>query len=125
MGRIRHRIKVKGREFWTLFDTGARNTYVIQTVAALLMTSKFKEPFRSVLGGEIKQSTATALLEAELEGRRISTHAMVVDYIGKDEDGVSIEILFGALAMQQWGIRLIPEQEKLDLTRYPKEFVEF
>jgi len=27
--------------------------------------------------------------------------------------------------MQQWGIRLIPEQEKLDMSHYPEEFVEF
>jgi len=58
---------------------------------------------------------------------------MVVDEIGNDETGKPIEILFGALAMQQWGIRLIPEpvlseverQEKLDLSHYPEEFVEF
>jgi hypothetical protein len=39
--------------------------------------------------------------------------------------GNPIEILFGALAMQQWGIRLNPADEKLDLSNYPKEFVEF
>jgi hypothetical protein len=50
---------------------------------------------------------------------------MVIDNIGNDEDGVPIEILVGALAMQQWGIRLVPEEEKLDLTHYPKEFLEF
>ena len=27
--------------------------------------------------------------------------------------------------MQQWGIRLIPEQEKIDLSHYPTEFLEF
>lgn len=55
----------------------------------------------------------------------ISTHAMVVDEIGVDEDGIPIEILFGALAMQQWGIRPIPDEEKLDLSHYPDEFIEF
>jgi hypothetical protein len=50
---------------------------------------------------------------------------MVIDRIGQADDGKPIEILFGALAMQQWGIRLIPELEKLDLTHYPTEFVEF
>jgi hypothetical protein len=29
------------------------------------------------------------------------------------------------LGMQQWGIRLIPGQEKLDMSHYPEEFVEF
>ena len=127
MGRIRQMININGRECWTLFDTGTRNTYIIPKVASLLTTSKLKKPFRSALGGKIKETTETALLEAEVEveGRRISTHAMVIDEIGNDENGIAIEILFGALAMQQWGIGLIPEQEKLDLTHYPEEFVEF
>ena len=125
MGRIRQMINVNGRKCWTLFDSGARNTYLIQSVSSLLTTSKVKKPFRTAIGGQIKESAQTALLEAEIEGRRISTHAMVIDEIGNDEDGTPIEILFGALAMQQWGIRLIPEQEKLDLSHYPEEFVEF
>jgi len=125
MGRIRQMININGRKCWTLFDTGARNTYVVPAVASLLTTSKLNKPFRSALGGKIKETTETALLEAVIDGCRISTHAMVIDEIGSDENGVPIEILFGALAMQQWGIRLIPDQEKLDLTHYPEEFVEF
>jgi hypothetical protein len=125
MGRIRHVMKVGGRDCWTLFDTGARNTYVVPEVASTLTTSRTARPFRSALGGEVKQTSETALLEGEVEGRRISTHAMVIDEIGRDENGTRIEILFGALAMQQWGIRLIPEQEKLDLSHYPEEFLEF
>ena len=49
----------------------------------------------------------------------------MIDNIDRDEDGNPIEILFGALAMQQWGIKLNPREEKLDLTNYPEEFVEF
>ncbi len=48
-----------------------------------------------------------------------------MEEIGSDEEGRRIEVLFGALAMQQWGIRPIPDEERLDLTHYPKEFVEF
>jgi len=118
-------IMVNGRQCWTLFDTGARNTYVVQSVSSLLVTSKIERPFRSAIGGRVKETTETALLEGEVEGRRISTHAMVIDEIGNDENGTPVEILFGALAMQQWGIRLIPEQEKLDMSHYPEEFVEF
>ncbi len=125
MGRVREMIKVNGRNCWTLFDTGSRNTYIVADVAALLTTSKTRRPFRSAIGGTVKETWETAILEAEIEGRLISTHAMVIDEIGKDEDGTPIEILFGALAMQQWGIRPIPDEEKLDLERYPKEFLEF
>ncbi|MDI6791869.1 MAG: hypothetical protein QME81_03220 [bacterium] len=125
MGRIRQMIKVDGRECWTMFDTGARNTYVVPAVAAILVTSKMSHPIRTALGGGVKETNRRAILEAEVEGHFISTHAMVIDQIGDDEDGKSIEVLFGALAMQQWGIRPIPDEEKLDLSHYPEEFVEF
>lgn len=125
MGRIKQAIKVDGQEFWTLFDTGARNTYVVPEVAQLLATSKRDQPLRSALGGRVREVDTTAVLEASVEGHNISTHAMVVDEIGKDEDGRPIDIIFGALAMQQWGIRPVPDQEKLDLTHFSDEFVEF
>lgn len=124
MGRIRQTIKVDGQECWTLFDTGARNTYVIPSVAKILTTSAIR-PVRTALGGDVKETNTAALLEAEIQGHSISTHALVIEEIGKDEDGKSIEILFGGLAMQQWGIRPIPEEERLDLSHYPEEFVEF
>ncbi len=125
MGRIREMIRVDGRECWTLFDTGARNTYVVPAVAELIPTSATPHPIRTGLGGVVKEIKKRALLEAEVDGRFISTSAMVIDEIGRDEDGRPIEILFGALAMQQWGIRPVPDEEKLDLTHYPEEFVEF
>lgn len=125
MGRIRQTIKVDGQECWTLFDTGARNTYVIPSVADVLKTSTMARAFKTALGGGVKETRTSAILEAEIEGHPISTHALVIDEIGKDEDGKPIEILFGALAMQQWGIRPVPDEERLDLSHYPDEFVEF
>ena len=125
MRPVRETIKVDGQECWTLFDTGARSTYVIPAVASVLTTSETPRPIRAAPGGSVKETTRTALLEAEIEGHLISTHAMVVDEIGKDEDGRRIEILFGALAMQQWGIRPVPDEERLDLSHYPEEFIEF
>lgn len=118
-------IHVDGRECWTLFDTGARNTYVVPSVAQMLKTSPTPGPIRSALGGAVRETNTAALLEAKVQGRPISTHALVIDEIGNDEEGMRIEILFGALAMQQWGIRPIPDEERLDLSHYPEEFVEF
>jgi hypothetical protein len=125
MGRVPEFIEVKGQKFWTLFNTGARNTYVVPQVAALLATSTMPVPFRNALGGKVQAATQAAILDAEIEGCKVSTHAVVLDEIGKDEEGRPIDILFGALAMQQWGIRPVPDQEKLDLSHYSKEFVEF
>jgi hypothetical protein len=125
VGRIRQMIRVDGRDFWTMFDTDARNTYIVPAVAQFLTTSKTPRPIRTAIGGDVKRTNTTALLQTQIEGRLISTHAMVVSDIGADEDGKAIEILFGALAMRQWGMRLIPDQEKLDLSHYPDEFIEF
>ena len=125
MRRIKENVEVQGRKFWTLFDTGSRNTYIVPKVAALLATSKLAKPFRSVLGGGVKKAKRTALLEGTIQGNRFSTHAMVIDKIGDDENGNPIEILFGALAMQQWGIRPVPDKETLDMSHYSKEFLEF
>lgn len=118
-------IAVDGRKCWTLFDSGARNTYVIPTVAEILKTSATPRTIRTALGGTVKEINRAALLEGEIQGYSFSTHAMVIEEIGNDEDGNKIEVLFGALAMQQWGIRLNPAEEKLDLSHYPEEFVEF
>jgi hypothetical protein len=101
MGRVRQTIKVDGLECWTLFDKGARNTYVIPSVARALKTSSMPHTFRTALGGEVKETNTSAILEAEIEGHPIATQAFVVDKIGQDEIGKPIEILFGALAMQQ------------------------
>ena len=125
MGRIRQKIHVDGTEVWTLFDSGARNTYVVPEVAERLTTTKLPMPTHTKLGGETKTSTLAVVLVGEIEGKFFHTEAMVIDRIGSDEDGKTIEILFGALAMQQWGIRLIPEKEALDLSHYPSEFLEF
>jgi hypothetical protein len=118
-------IAVDGRKFWTLFDSGARNTYVVPAVAELLNKSTTPRTIRTDIGGSVKEANQAALLEGEIQGRSFSTHALVVEEIGNDEEGKRIEILFGALAMQQWGIRLNPAEEKLDLSHYPEEFVEF
>ena len=125
MGRLRQMIAVDGRECWTLFDSGARNTYVIPEVAELLKTSATPRTIRTALGGTVKETNTEAVLHADIEGHSVATYALVIPNIGRDEDGNPIEILFGALAMQQWGIKLNPPEEKLDLTNYPEEFVEF
>ena len=74
-----------------------------------------------VQAGPLQETVA----EISTISRRAPIHALVVDEIGKDEEGKPIEILFGALAMKQWGIRPVPDEERLDLSHYPDEFVEF
>ncbi len=125
MGRACELIKIGGQECWTLFDTGVRSTYILNVATDKLRKTVTHHPIRTALGGSVKETRCTALLQAEVQGHLVSTQALVVDEIGKDGDGRRIEILFGALAMRQWGIHPVPDEDRLDLSHYPEEFVEF
>lgn len=125
MGRIRGNVVIKGRECWTLFDTGSRNNYVVSDVTADLPCIDLSVPQPVSLGGKVHEVLRICALECLVQGLPMQLHARVLDEIGKDEDDRNIEVLFGALSMQEWGIIPVPEKETLDLTHYPKEFVEF
>lgn len=125
MGGIFRETQVNGDSYWTLFDSGSRNTYVSDEVANHLLRQKLSNPRSTALGGKVHQIKEACVLEGEIEGHSIDTHARVIDKIGQDENGRDIDILFGALSMQEWGIKLDLQQEILDFTHYTTDFVEF
>lgn len=125
MGRIKENIKVGGKSCWTLFDSRARNSYVTPSAARNFPKTKLKTEFEVKLGGELHKLNQAVLLTVNIRGKPMGFDAYVIDEIGLDENGKKIEVLFGALAMQKWGIRLDLKNEKLDLTHYSKEFLEF
>lgn len=125
MGRVRRNVLVGENAFWALFDTGARNTYVVEAVAALLPTVALETQEPVALAGRVHQVDKICLLSCLVEGLPIHLEARVLPEIGMDEQGQRIDVLLGALAMQQWGITPIPREERLDMTHYPREFVEF
>jgi hypothetical protein len=125
MGRICAEVRVDGNTLWTLFDTGSRNTYISESASRGLRRQTLKSPRKVGLGGRHYQLKFVCILEGRLERKPIDTEAYVIEDLGLDERGRPIDLLFGALAMQKWGIRLIPEEERLDLTHYPREFLEF
>jgi hypothetical protein len=125
MGRIYRPFVVGKTKFHCLFDSGARNTFVTPTVAAKLTRQRLARPHRSALGGKVSRITEGCVLAGTVEKRPIETWALVIPSIGKDEMGREIEVLFGAIAMQQWSIRLLPDEERLDMSHYPTTFVEF
>jgi len=125
MSRVRGNVVVKGKEFWALFDGGARNTYVVEEIASLLPVFELERPESVALGGRSHKVEKVCLLTCLVEGLPIQVRARVLSEIGSDEKGKRIEVLIGALAMEEWGITPVPSEEKLDMTHYPKEFVEF
>lgn len=125
MGRVRANIQVNGRKLWTLFDPGAINTYVVEDCVGGLHRSMLPKPFRAGLAGRRPRVRYECILMGTIEGRLISVKARIVDDIGKDEEKKRIEVLFGALAMEEWGINVDTRGKKLDYRFYRKEFVEF
>ena len=81
----------------------------MEDVASLLPSFKLEESERVSLGGKIHDVVLDCRLVCLVEGLPIRTNARVLEEIGSDEEGKRIEILIGALAMQEWGIRLIPD----------------
>ena len=71
MGRIREYTKVGGKKCWTLFDSGAQNSYVAPNVARLLVTKKLSKPLRTAIGGGVKKTSTAAILETDVEGHKI------------------------------------------------------
>lgn len=125
MGRVRQFIRVNGRSFWALFDPGSRNTYITEDVARHLTEIKLSNMRKVGLGGRARILRKFVVLEAKIKGKPIEEQAYVIEKLGKDEDNKEIKVLIGALAMQRWGIRVFPDEERIDMSRYPKEFVEF
>lgn len=125
MGRVRTNIEVNGREYWTLFDTGSRNTYIARDAVGSLPSWDIPNSEKVAIGGETHTIRRECMLMGKVEGYWVRTHARILEDIGYDEEEKELKIIFGALAMEEWGIHPIPEEERLDMTHYPKEFVEY
>jgi hypothetical protein len=124
MGRIRGEIVVGGRKRWTLFDSGARHSYIVADAAppADVKTLPVERPV--ALGGRTHKVGQVCLVFAEVEGHSLDFQANVVEEIANDEDGRRIEVLFGALAMQAFGLKLDLKNERLDWSHFSTELVE-
>lgn len=125
MGRVKDNITINKKNYWTLFDTGSRNCYLISEVAKDFPIQKLPVEFKVALGGSSHSLNETVSLFAEIQNNPIHFEAYIIDHLGKDEQGKEIQILFGALAMQKWGIEANVKKEQVDLTHYSKEFLEF
>jgi hypothetical protein len=125
MGRVRTFSKVNRKKLWTLFDSGSRHTYITKAAAKGLRRERLSVPRKTLLGGKAHRIQEVCHLDADIEGHSVDTLARVINDIGQDEDGKPIDILFGALSMQEWGIHLDLPGERIDWTHYTREFLEF
>lgn len=124
MGRIYDTI-TNHRSLHTLFDTGAVHNCVTKKAAGGLSISRLPEPFRVGIGGERRNISEACLIYGELQGRKLFCSALVVEELGLDEQDKEIDMLFGAIEMQRWNIRIDPREERLDLSGFREEFIEY
>jgi len=128
MARIIKEIEIEGKKVNALFDTGAFYTYVRKRLLNdRTVKRKVKKPFSVGLGGKKIIVNELCLISGEIEDLPFDTSAVPVRKIGKvNEIKTEIDILIGALTMEQWAIILDPRTGKLDLEGLRRrEFTEF
>jgi hypothetical protein len=125
MGRIYDAIVSDSRSLHTLFDTGAVHNYITKKAAGGLSINRLPEPFMVGLGGERRNVHEACFIYGELQGKKLFCWALVVEELGRDEQNQEIDMLFGAIEMQRWNIRIDPREERLDLSGFRGEFIEY
>ncbi|MBI4027768.1 MAG: hypothetical protein HY360_22470 [Verrucomicrobia bacterium] len=125
MGRVYTEIRENGHGLWTLFDTGAKNSYILRSALGSLTTHRLAQPMRVAIGGQDREFDEVCIPNAYIEGKFVNLMAYVIDQLGNDDHGRTVEMLFGALAMQQWCIFPMPHEDRLDLSHYTGEFTEY
>ena len=123
MARIVKEIKVEGKRLKALFDTGSLRSYI---------RSEFRPPsFRKVcpitigLGGVVRRLDERCDLTATIDGLEFDMMAYAVEDLGETEYG-QLDVIVGALTMEEWYIKLDPKSGELDLSGLRKrEFTEY
>ena len=125
--RIYDRIVVDGESLHTLFDTGAWNNYVTRSAATRcdLTPHKLRRPVRTTLGGERTIHKHFVVLQGTIHKLPLYIEAFVLDDLGKGEDRKPLDLIFGLLAMEKWGVAPDVKRKKIDLTNFTREFIEF
>jgi hypothetical protein len=124
MGRIYDTIS-NNKSLHTLFDTGAVHNYVTRKAARGLSINRLPKPFTVGIGGETRSIHEACFIYGELQGKRLFCWGLVVEELGLDEQDEEIDMLFGAVEMQRWNIRIDPGGERLDLSGFRDEFIEY
>lgn len=128
MSRILKEIEIEGHAAKALFDTGASYTYVKEDLLPVKsVRKKVKKSFSVNLGGHKIVVRELCLISGEIQGLSFETTAIPVKKIGRvDELQSEVDVLIGALTMEQWAIIPIPRTGELNLDGLKKrEFTEF
>jgi len=123
--RIVKRIEIEGKPATALFDTGSMHTYVARWLLEGVSVRTLSRPYTVALGGRTIEVTEHVSAQGKIEGLEFHTEVIPIDTLGRI-DGKEIDVLIGALTMEEWEIIPNPKQGTLDLSGLKRrEFTEF
>ena len=123
MSRIVKETGVEGRQLRALFDTGSLRSYVKAEFRP--PATRRVSPITVGLGGTVRQLDERCDFTARIDGLEFDITAYVVEELGETEHG-PLDLLVGALTMEEWYIKLDPQQGELDLSGLRRrEFTEY
>jgi hypothetical protein len=123
--RIVKDIEIEGKRARALFDTGSLHTYVSRWLLEGVPIRTLSQPYRVALDGRTIEVKEHCSVEGKIEGLGFHTEVIPINEVGK-VDGSAVDVLIGALTMEEWEIIPNPRDATLDLSGLKRrEFTEF
>lgn len=123
--RIIKEIEIEGQQSLALFDTGSLHTYVVRTLLSAVPIRPLLEPYKVALGGKVLNIQEHCSIQGKIEGWGFHTEAIPIEELG-NIDGKKIDILIGAITLEEWEITLSPKDGTLNLAGLKRrEFTEY
>jgi hypothetical protein len=125
MSRVIKTIEIEGKPAVALFDTAAFNTYVARSHLKGVPRRKVKRLYEISLGGSAIVVRKNAVVNGKIEGLDVSTMVVPIASLGK-ADGHTLDVIIGAITMEQWEITVNPKDGSLGLEGLRRrEFTEY
>ena len=123
--RIVKDIEIEGKRAMALFDTGSLHTYVADRLLEGVPIRALSKPYRVALGGRTLEVGVHCSIQGKIEGLEFHTEVVPIAEVGS-VDGKIVDVLIGALTMEEWEIIPNPKDASLDLSGLQRrEFTEF
>ncbi len=123
MSRIVQEVVIGGKRLRALFDTVSLRSYIRSD--AKPPNIRRARPVTVGIGGKVRKLEERCDVPVGIDGLEFDMTAYLVDELGETEHG-PVDIIVGALTMEEWYIKLDPRSGALDLSGLRKrEFTEF
>jgi hypothetical protein len=123
--RIIKEIEIEGKHAIALFDTGSIHTYVVKSLLKNVPIRLLSKPYEVGLGGKVFSIQEHCSIQGKIEGWEFHTEAIPIENLGK-VNGKVIDVIIGALTMEEWEITPYPKKGILDISGLKRRiFIEY